>query len=191
MSKGVSALDGASYDKGIAHIQEVPLQGMITLRGDLGSKTIKKAATGAASVDMPDQGRINSADQNSLCWMSSDELLVLCPYDDVLATLEKMQTVLAGEHALAVDVSDARAQFSVSGPQARTVMSKLAPVDFAPDHFKPGMFRRSRMAQVAAAFWMPEEDRFNVICFRSNAEYVFTLLSNASQVGSEINTNAF
>ena len=185
MSNGVSALDGASFNSGIAHIQEMPLQGMITLRGDLGFKAIKNAATKATSAEMPNQRQMSFAGQNALCWMSSDELLVLCPYGDVSVILEKMQAALANVHALAVDVSDARALFTVSGPQARTVMSKLAPVDFAPDHFKPGMFRRSRLAQVAAAFWMPEEERFNVICFRSNAQYVFTLLKNASQAGSE------
>ncbi|MEP4309723.1 MAG: sarcosine oxidase subunit gamma family protein [Lentilitoribacter sp.] len=186
MSRGVSALGGMSYDSAIAHIQEMPLRGMITLRGDLGSKAIKNAVIKTTSLEIPDQGRVNFAEQHSICWMSSDELLLLCPYDDVSTTLGKIQALLTSEHALAVNVSDARALFTVSGPKARTVMSKLAPVDFAPDHFKPGMFRRSRLAQVAAAFWMSGEECFNVICFRSNAQYVFTLLNNASQAGSDI-----
>jgi len=74
----------------------------------------------------------------------------------------------------------------VRGPHAREVMAKLAPVDLAPAAFTPGMFRRTRMAQVPAAFWMPEEDVFRVVCFRSVAQYVFDLLSIAAQPGSEV-----
>ena len=185
MSEAVSALGGAHCDEGIARIQEAPLQGMITLRGDLGSGAIKTAVAQSVSLDMPDQGGVNANGQHAICWMSSDEVLILCPYGSVSTSLQSLQVALVGEHALAVDVSDARDMFSVSGPQARAVMSKLAPVDFAPESFKPGMFRRSRLAQIAAAFWMPSEEEFNVICFRSNAQYLFTLLKNASQSGSD------
>ena len=65
------------------------------------------------------------------------------------------------------------------GACAREVMAKLAPVDFAPDAFEMGMFRRTRMAQVPAAFWMNGEDAFSVVCFRSVGEYMFDLLSVA------------
>jgi sarcosine oxidase subunit gamma len=116
--------------------------------------------------------------------MSPDEVLILCPYDAVDETLAKMHIGLAKAHALAVDVSDARAVFRVSGENAREVMAKLAPVDFSPEAFGPGTFRRSRMAQVAAAFWMSDEKTFQIVCFRSQAQYVFDLLRGAAQKGN-------
>ncbi|MEM7441658.1 MAG: sarcosine oxidase subunit gamma family protein, partial [Pseudomonadota bacterium] len=91
-----------------------------------------------------------------------------------------------GQHALAVNVSDARAIFQVSGPIAREVLAKLAPVDFSREAFRPGQFRRSRLAQVPAAIWADDEDIFRIICFRSVAEYVFNLLKVAAQPGSEV-----
>jgi len=59
-------------------------------------------------------------------------------------------------------------------------------VDLSHDSFKPGMFRRTRMAQAAVAFWMVDQETFQVVCFRSNAKYVFDLLKVAAQNGSEV-----
>ena len=186
MSKTVSALSGAAWAEGIAQISEAPLQGMITLRGDLKARAVVKAATAATGQTMPGQGMAECTGEQGICWMSPDEVLVLCPYADVTKTLEKMHADLGDTHSLAVDVSDARAMFVVEGASAREVMAKLAPVDLSPSVFTPGMFRRTRMAQIPAAFWMPGEDAFHVVCFRSNAQYMFDLLKTAAQPGSEV-----
>ena len=186
MLEPVSALNGASFD-GLARIEETGLQGMITLRGDLSAKAVKSAATAASGVRrVPDQRQANVSGEKGLCWMSPDELLVLCPYGAVAEALEKMQAALAGSHALAVNVSDARAVVRLSGPAAREVLAKLCPVDLAPAAFTPGMFRRTRMAQVPAAIWMTDAQTIHIVCFRSVAQYVFDLLRGASEAGSEV-----
>jgi len=186
MSEPVSALDHASYD-GLVTVTEMGLQGMITLRGDLDDKTVKSAASAGSGLrQVPARGHASVTGDKGLAWMSPDEMLVLCPYDSVGASLEKMRAKLGTTHALAVDVSDARAQFRVSGDAAREVVAKLCPVDLSPDAFTPGMFRRTRMAQVAAAFWMEPDGSIRVICFRSVAQYVFDLLKVAAQPGSEV-----
>lgn len=186
MSEPISALNGASFE-GIATVEELGLQGMITLRGDLGDKALAKAATTASGQDMPKPGRANTDGTNGLCWMSPDELLVLVPYAEVGDRLAEMHKTLGKTHALAVNVSDARAVFRVAGPNARDVLAKLAPVDLSPAAFTPGQFRRTRLAQVAAAFWLDADGAFHIICFRSVADYVFKLLKVAAQPGSEVN----
>ncbi len=185
MSEAVTALGGVGFEGGIAVIAEVPLQGMITLRGDLVSKEVKKAAK-VFGVDLPEVRAITTKGERSLAWMSPDELLLLCPYDQVAEVIKTLGDALGDAHALVVNVSDARASFRVTGPLAREVMGKLCPVDMAPAAFTPGMFRRTRMAQVAAALWMPEAETVQVICFRSQARYVFDLLCVAAQPGSEV-----
>ena len=187
MFEPVSALGGAQWADGIATIREIGPRGMITLRGDLSASPIRKAATTVAGVEMPGQGQANCDGENGICWMSPDELLILCPYPEVATKLNELVSGLGDAHALAVDVSDARAVFQVSGPHAREVMAKLAPVDLSPEAFKPGMFRRTRLAQVAGAFRMFDADSFEIICFRSAGQYVFDLLKIAAQPGSEVN----
>lgn len=185
MSNPVSALDGATYE-GFVTVHEMGLRGMITLRGDLASAKFKKAAVNAAGTTMPGLREVKLSDQNALAWMSPDELLAVVPHDEVDTKLATLEKALKGEHFLAVNVSDARAVFRVSGQGAREVIAKLSPVDMSPAAFPAGQIRRTRMAQVPAAFWVGEDEAVTVICFRSVAEYVFNLLKGAAAPGSEV-----
>ncbi|UWR21345.1 sarcosine oxidase subunit gamma [Sulfitobacter sp. S190] len=186
MSDPVTALGQARFDGGIARITELGPLGMITLRGDLADKALIKAAKEAGGVNVPQTRTILSQGDNAIAWMSPDELLIMTDYASVRQRTQDLSDKLAKQHALAVNVSDARAVFEVSGPHARDVMAKLAPVDLAQGQFEPGMFRRTRLAQVAAAFWMTDEQTFRVVCFRSVAQYVFDVLSVAAQASSEV-----
>jgi sarcosine oxidase subunit gamma len=183
-----SALDGAS-EAGFVKVEEMGLQGMITLRGDLAAEELQAAATAATGVDMPDRTGIRTARDggNALAWMAPDELLVMVPYAEAEERLAQIQAALEGRHVLAVNVSDARALFRLSGgPQVREVVAKLCPVDMAPAAFGPGMFRRTRLAQVPAAFHMPDADSMVIVCFRSVAHYVYKLLCDAAATDSEV-----
>ncbi len=97
--------------------------------------------------------------------------------------LTKLAKALAGEHYLAVDVSDARAVFRIEGARAAEVLLKLCPVDHVP--LAPGELRRTRAAQVACAFWR-DDDGYTLVCFRSVAAYVMGLLRHSAQPGSEL-----
>jgi len=185
MSNARSALSGTHF-KGIATVTELGLNGMITLRGDLARPKVKAAVKAVAGVGMPKANTIEATDTHAAAWMSPDELLLLVPYAEATDSVASAVKALGTEHSLVVDVSDARAMFAVSGPRAREVMAKLAPVDLSQEAFQPGMFRRSRLAQVPAAFWMAGEETVHIICFRSVAQYVFDLLCVAAQEGSEV-----
>lgn len=189
MSETISALNNAGFS-GLVRIDETGLQGMITLRGDLSLATVKKVATAASGAAFPGQRQITVSDTGALAWMSPDELLILCPYDEVSDRLAKMTKTLGNTNALAVDVSDARAIFAISGEDARDVMAKLCPVDLHPEVFKPGEIRRTRLAQIAAAIWMEDDDTFRLICFRSVAQYAYDVLKVAAAAGSAVGFHA-
>lgn len=181
-----SALQGATFD-GIAQVREAGACGMITVRGDFASATFRKAVAAVAEgAELPAQRGIVSAGESAVAWMSPDELLVMCPHTDAPARTAALAEALKGEHALAVNVSDARAVFDIRGVAAREVLAKLCPVDFAPGAFGEGEIRRTRMAQVAAAVWMTGPESFRIVCFRSVATYVFGLLSAAAAEGSGV-----
>lgn len=185
MSDAVSALNGAAFE-GYVRVQEMGLRGMITLRGDLGSAKLKKAVKSAVGVDVPGQRQISLDGNSGAAWMSPDELLIMVSHDAADKTVESLSQALAGEHHLAVNVSDARAVFRLAGGAVREIIAKLCPVNMAPGEFGAGQIRRTRMAQVPAAFWMVDEETLEVVCFRSVAEYVFNLLKDAAQPGGEV-----
>ena len=183
MSNLVSALNEVKA-KGFAEVSELGLSGMITLRGDLASKQMAKAIKDATGAKVPGTRKASFGDKGSVAWMSPDELLVLVGYaatDEAKAALE---AALSGQHFLAEVVSDARAHFRISGDSAHEALSKVMPVDFSA--FEAGDFRRSRMSQVAAAVWKTEGGDFELVCFRSVAQYVFDVLRTASTKGSEV-----
>lgn len=183
MSNPISALGMAGFD-GLARVEDCGLQGMITLRGDLGAKPVKAAATAATGAKIPGKLAITQGPSGSLAWMSPDELLVLCAHDQAGTTRDAMIAKLGTTPSLAVDVSDARVMLQVHGPTGavtREIMAKLCPLDLSPEGFQPGTIRRTRMAQIPAAIWMHDETTFRVICFRSVAEYAFQLLKTAAQ----------
>jgi sarcosine oxidase subunit gamma len=185
MSEPVSPLNQASYE-GYVRIETMGLQGMITLRGDLSSAKLKKAVKAVAGVAVPAQRKVAQEGDKAVAWMSPDEVLILVPYAGVADAIAALEKDLSGEHFLAVDVSDARAMFRLSGASVREVVAKVMPVDMRPSEFAVGDFRRSRLAQVAAAMWMPAEDAVQIICFRSVADYAFGVLKDAAETGGEV-----
>ena len=67
--------------------------------------------------------------------------------------------------------------FDLQGPGAQGALAKLCPVDFAA--LAPSEVRRTRMAQIPAAFWR-HGDGWRILCFRSVAGYAEALLRNAA-----------
>jgi len=183
MSDPVSALAGASSE-GFCTVEEAGLVGMITLRADLSLAKVARAVKTATGAEMPGQGEVSTGKKGRAAWMSPDELLLIINHGDAPEMVEKLAKALTTSHALVVNVSDARAMFRVTGKMARDVIAKLSPADLR--DFGPGRLRRSRLAQVPAAFHMPDTDSFEIVCFRSVAGYVFDLLANAARSGSEI-----
>ncbi len=177
-------LGGLSFD-GSVRIDEIGPQGMIGFRGDLADPEVQSALESVAGVAMPGQRSISQGGARGLGWMSPDEVLILLPYADVAEGIASLEKRLAGRHHLATDMSDARAVFRISGPAAREVLAKLSPVDLSPAAFGPGELRRTRAAQVAAAFWLGDDGAFTLICFRSVVQYVFDILSLSAQPGTE------
>ena len=187
MSEPVSALGGASF-AGMVTVRDVGPRGMVTVRGDLSSATLRDAVTKAAGVNFPAKTGVVTDGDRGLAWMSPDELLVFVPHGDAAGAAAAMQTALRGEHALVVDVSDARAAVRLEGEGRliREVLAKLTPADMRAKALPVAMMRRTRLAQVPAAVFFHGEDVAEVVCFRSVAEYVFGILKHAARPGSEV-----
>jgi len=160
--------------------------GLILVRADLRSDA---GATLERLVELPlpgvRQAQLAQPEGRSWFWMAPDELLLRVPSADVGGILPKLEAVAAEQRVLAVDMSDSRAIFQIAGPKAREVLSKGVAVDLHPDRFRPGDFRRTRMAGVAVAFAMTgeEPDSFELLAARSYAAYLRNWLARAAEPG--------
>jgi len=184
MSVPVMALGGAAYE-GTVSLRELAPRTMISLRGDLASAKMTKAVRDAAGLAVPDRLGATFGAGTAALWMSPDELLLISPRDEQEKVMAAAEKALAGSHHLVADVSDARAAFRLEGEGAhvREVLAKLSPADAHPEALPPGTVRRTRFAQVPAAFWMQDDNSAEVVAFRSVAAYVFGLLKTAAAAG--------
>lgn len=179
MSNVMSAAKGASFE-GAVRVADAGVRGMITLRADLASKKTAKAVKAALGLAMPDPRGVVSGANGAVAWMSPDELILFCDYADaeeLVATLEKS---LSGDHFLAVNVSDARTSFILTGQGVREVIAKGSPADMSPQGLPLNEMRRTRLGQVAAAVWLTDETTLELVCFRSVGEFVYDWLCVAA-----------
>ena len=183
MSDAVSVLNGASSD-GLNKVSDAGLKGMITLKGDLGSEPVAKAVKSAVGLAMPASGECKTGAKGAVAWMAKDELMLFCDYKDADNMVEKLEKALKGQHFLAVNVSDARALFKIEGDHILDVLAKGTPTPL--DGFVAGQFRRSRIGQIAAAFWMVSETEAYVVCFRSVGEHMFNWLKTANHADAAL-----
>jgi sarcosine oxidase subunit gamma len=182
MSDPVSALNGATFD-GFATVREIGPLGMISLRAKPGTKGLDKAIKAAVGVKVPGQRLMEWAQDRGCGWMSPDEFLLILPYAEVSAGMAAIAKALEGQHHLAADVSDARAVFRIEGEKAGQVLAKLCPADL--ETMAKGELRRTRVAQVAGAFWR-DEAGYTLVSFRSVAGYVMGLLTHSAMPGAEL-----
>jgi sarcosine oxidase, subunit gamma len=160
-------------------VVEAAARGMVAVKGDLEDGTLRSAVEGVAGADFPERGQGVAAGGAAL-WMAPDEVLVLVPADRRAEALARLREAAKGRHMLVEDVSDMRAGLVLEGAAVRDVLARVTPADVSPAALPPGRVRRTRVGQVAAALWLPEEGRAEVLCSRSVAGYVFALLEDAA-----------
>lgn len=164
----------------LATITRLDSVGMVTLKADLQAPAVTNALTALTGVGVPMRLTIWEAGAYSVVWMAPDEVLVLCPAGESTGAAAALEASLGGSHALALDLSAARAVFRIEGPGAREVLAKGVPIDLRPSVFVPGTARRTHLGQVAVGLWLGQDGAFTLVCFRSVASFVAEWLQEAA-----------
>jgi sarcosine oxidase subunit gamma len=185
MSEPTTTLNRASADATIGIADRGPV-GQITLRGDLASKSLKAAVNAAVGVAVPGPLRAAFNGGGAAVWMSPDELLLLTAYDQADTLTGLLTRALAGEHHMAVNVSDARAVIALTGPGVAEVLAKGAPVDLSRTAFPVGTARRTHLGGIAVGIWRKSDQGGEIVCLRSFARHLFDWLVESAKPGSEV-----
>lgn len=164
-------------------VRDLGPQGMVTLRGDLADAALAAVVTEITGAPMPGPRGITRGSGGAAAWMSPDELMLFLPAGTAGAAVARIGAALEGRHHLALDVSDARAVLAVEGAWARELLAKCSPADLHPDSLPEGEIRRTRLGQIAAAFWCEGGGIWRVIVFRSVAGYAQALLERSAGDG--------
>ncbi len=161
-------------------------RGMITLRGDLSDAQIVRSVETATAGAVPGELCVALNGDRGAVWMAPDELLVFVPKDDVASALAMLSTDLGDLHHLALDMSDARAIYTLTGPLVAEVLSKGAPIDLSERGFPVGAARRTHLGGLAVAIWRLSDEHWEIVCLSSFAHHLQAWLEQAAVPGSEI-----
>ena len=187
MSEPVSVLGGAASAEGFVRVADAGPVGMVTLRGDLAAEPVAGAVREATGLAVPSVWQASLGDEGrDALWMAPDELLLLTGYGEAAELARRLGEALAGQHHLALVVSDARAVLDLSGPGVAEVLAKGAPVDLSPAAFPPGSARRTHLGGIAVVFWRRSGDDWRIACFRSFGRHLYDWLVTAARPGSEV-----
>ncbi|MCL5777338.1 sarcosine oxidase subunit gamma [Limibaculum sp. FT325] len=189
-TQGVSAATGVAgrvIERGhMIRIREAGLTGMIALRGDLASPAMAEAVRAVTGAPVPAPLRVESGAEGRAVWMSPDELLLITAIGRAPEALAAAEAALSGQHAMALDLSDARVVFRLSGATVPEVLAKGSPVDLREAAFPVSTARRTHLGGIAVGIWRLEAEEWEVVCFRSLAHHLADWLAQASASGSEV-----
>ena len=182
VDKMIEVTANKSSDIGIKELKSV---GMISVRGDLLNNRFQKIIANSCNLAVPKPLSVNHNKDLSVAWMSPDELLILDYSESYLEKItEDFKSLATSMETLVLDTSSSRSLFLINGSLWREVLAKGTPIDLRPTSFKRDSFRRTRMGQIAVAFWMVDEHSVHIICSRSHSSFFYEWLCNASTKGS-------
>jgi sarcosine oxidase subunit gamma len=162
-------------------IQEMALQGLLTLRCNAGDAKQVKAVKKLLGVDLPTQPlSCGEADGTVIRWMSPDEWLISMDSSKVFDIESAFNDDMPGHYAL-VNVSGGLTTLMVSGEHAVDVMKKSVSMDFHLSVFPVGKVVSTVMAKSSATIRRTAEDSFELTIRRSFADYLWLWLQDASR----------
>lgn len=167
-------------------IERAGATGQVTLRAELGDPAAAAAIEAATGLAVPGKLAVTHDDARRMVWMSPDELLLILPADAARTIAGALDQALAGHHHMALDVSDARALFRLTGPAVAEVLAKGAPCDLSDRACPPGTARRTHLAGLAVGLWRLADEDWEIVCFRSYAHHLKAWLHQAAAPGAEV-----
>lgn len=138
------------------------------------------ALSRAVGVSAPAIGRSVAIGETSCAWLGPGEWLLIGPEADVAALAGRYAEILADAIALAVDLTHARAVFTLAGPAARDRIAAHCPLDLSDAVFTVGAVARSLLGEAALFVERLGDEggdpRFRVIVDQTMAGYAARLI---------------
>lgn len=119
-------------------------------------------ALGAALPSTPRRIRHNGADY---FWAGPNSWLVV---SENPALFDEFSAI-AAPFAAITDQSDGHCIFRVIGPQSRTILAKLVPIDLHERSFAADAVALTLAAHIGVKLWQEDDGAFALACFRSFA----------------------
>ena len=175
------------FSNNLFNISTLDKPGMMSIRTELTNKKLQNVIKDVFKLNVPKKLEVTSNKSLFLAWMSPNELLLISKNkNEVVKLKSNIENSLKGMESLVLEVSSSRTIFSIKGSLWRELLAKGTPINLCPSRFSSNSFRRTRLGQISAAFWMVKTDHIYVACGRSFTDFFFKWLCNAADEKSII-----
>jgi sarcosine oxidase subunit gamma len=161
---------------------ERPFTGKLVLRGDAADPAFLAAARNALGFDLPLAANTATGEgPSATLWLGPNEWLVTTAPSGEMSLAVGLKVALVGLHAALTDISDARTQIRLSGPNARDVLAKGCPIDLHPRVFGPGRVAQSVIARAGALIHQTDDvPTYDIYVLASFAAYLCNWLTDSA-----------
>ena len=122
---------------------------------------------------------LGDADTQLLC-MGPTDWLLLAPAHGIDRRLPALTAALAASLYRVTNVSSALTRLGLTGPHARTVLSKVCALDMHAVAFPAGRCARTRLAGIPVVLHCQDSDAFEAIVAASYRDYLLAWLRDAT-----------
>ncbi len=179
----ISPLAGLSAPTAGVSLVERSSIGKINLRGSADDEGFLSSALSGLGVELPlEPNSVREMDDGRVFWLGPSEWLIHCP----LANRRQRQTVLGNAlqavHHAVVDVSDYYVLMRLSGPAARTILTKGSPLDMDVAAFPEGRCAQTRYGHASVLLHAVDVvPSFDIQVRWSFAEYLWRYLVDGAK----------
>jgi heterotetrameric sarcosine oxidase gamma subunit len=164
---------------GVTLAERRPLS-IVHVAGKADEKFFSDGVKTACGCDLPTEpGTFTSFDDLSLAWLGPTRWLAAAP-DRGPGVLETALRAACGDSGAIIDVSHGRTVIRISGPNARKVLMKGAPLDFHAKVFTPGRVSQSAISQCGVVLMCVADDMFDLYVFRGFGQHMWEWVSDAA-----------
>ncbi len=163
------------------HLQELPLSGKISLRGNSSNRKLAAAVKKATGLVLPTKANtFNHKGEGYVTWMGPNEWQITCELDQTNKLIDELRADLQDIHSAVVEVSDYYTTLQLSGPLARKVLANGSAFDTHPSQFNKGQCTQTRFGHAAILLQqLSAEPDYRIQIRWSYAQYLFDYLSAA------------
>jgi sarcosine oxidase subunit gamma len=181
--KSLTARAAESHPDAGVQMGESPHRCQINLRGNIADPAFANAVSGVLGLALPTiPNRTASAGGLTAFWLAPDEWLVVGAPGREKELAPALKQALAGQHAAAVDLSEARTVIVVAGRNARELLQKGTPLDLHPREFQPGHCAQTALSKVNAILHQTDASpRYDIYVLNSFADYLWNWLERAAE----------
>ncbi len=167
-------------EPGVTLAERRPLS-IVHIAGKADDKAFTDGVKKACGCDLPTEScTVSSSDDLSIAWLAPTRWLVVAP-DRGPGVLEKALREACGDSGAVIDVSHGRTVIRISGPNARNVLMKGAPLDFHKSVFTPGKTAQSAISQCGVVLVCVAEDAFDLYVFRGFGQHMWEWICDAAR----------